>query len=157
MKQLGYLTIEFCFPGFFSFSVLFLGCFSSAQSGSHLTHAPCHTCTPVGQLHCQHQNIIHMAMSSPLPLLSFPLLHHLSPCQSSTCTLTLLQALIPARTHTHTHTGVRTHTHARTHTHTHTLTPVHAQRERDGRGRCYRMLEWTEGGWGKRELERREG
>lgn len=45
--QLRYLTIEFGL-GFFSFSLLFLSCLSSAQSGSHLTHTPCYTCTPGG-------------------------------------------------------------------------------------------------------------
>lgn len=126
-----YLTIEFGL-GFFSFSLLFLSCLSSAQSGSHLTHTPCYTCTPRGQLQSQHQNIIHMAMSSPPPLLlPHSLLRHLSSCPRSTCTLTWSLTQTP-----HLNKDART------------PIPIRAQRERNGRGRFCRMSreEWE--GWG---------
>lgn len=66
--HLRYLTIEFGL-GFFSFSLLFLSCLSSAQCGSHLTHSLLHMHSLGGQLQSQHQNILRMAMSSPPPLL----------------------------------------------------------------------------------------
>lgn len=142
---MGYLTIESGLPDLLS--VLSFSCSSSAQSGSHLTHTPCHTCTSVGQLQCQCQNIIHRAISSPPApcLLSSPrslshlLLHHLSSCQSSICTLTW------SLTQTNPSKGA------------HADHCPCTERRRDGKGRFCRMLERIERGWGKRELENREG
>lgn len=121
--QLGYLTIESGLPGFFSFSFLSFSCLSSAQSGSHLTHirtthSPLHThsgrsATIPMPKHYPHGHTQSPSSSSPLLLLfslslSPLLFHNLSPCQSSTCTLTwsLTQTTHPC---------------------TDTLTPVHAQ------------------------------
>lgn len=125
-----YLTIEFGL-GFFSFSLLFLSCLSSAQSGTHLTHTlPVTHALPGGQLQSQHQNIIHMAMSSPPPLLL-------------TLSFTTPRLVRAPRTRSHGHSyKPLTSKRART------PTSIRAQRERDGRGRFCGMLreEWE--GWG---------
>lgn len=98
---MGYLTIESGLPGCFCSSFLSFSCFSSAQSGSHLTYTQTHSLShaqshgsatvPVPKHH-PHGHIQSPSSSSPL-------LHYLSSRKSSTCTLTwsLTQALTPAR------------------------------------------------------------
>lgn len=117
-EQLGYLTIEFGLPGFFSFSVLSFSCLSSAQSGSHLTRTPCHTWTPGCQLQCQRQNNIHMAMSSPPPPLCLHASLSLSFSFTTSCFVKVAHA--PSHGHSHKHSAL-----ARKHT----VTPVHAQKD----------------------------
>lgn len=92
--HLRYLTIEFGL-GFFSFSLLFLSCLSSAQSGSHLTHSLLHmhslggSATEPAPKHPPHGHVQSPASSR------HSLLRHPSSCPSSTRALTWPLAQTP--------------------------------------------------------------
>lgn len=117
-------------------SLVFLSFFSAAclrPRADPISHTlPVTHALPGGQLQSQHQNIIHMAMSSPPPLL----------LTLSFATPRLVRAA-RARSHGHSHKPL-------TPTRTRAPTPIraHRERERDGRGRFCGMLreEWE--GWG---------
>lgn len=151
-NKLGYLTIGFGFPGFFSFPVLSLSCLSSAQSGSHLTHTPRHTHTHT-----------HSCRSATTPV---PKHHPHGHVQSTPHLVSLLSLNTPSAPLALTEEHMHTHMVTRAHTGTHTLSSrrerTHAtdycpctERWGDGKERFCSMLERTERWGGGRESQRK--